>query len=98
MDTTKLTTDELRALLDEEKIPVQAKETKHDPYAMDDAMDDAMDYENGITEAIRRAVRGLSAYDGYLAGMVIRNVWQAWDLKSAHLFLHLLMEEMKHDD
>lgn len=94
MDTARLTTDEWGALLDEEKIPVQAKETKHDPYAMDDAMD----YENGITEAIRRAVSGLSAYDGYLAGMVIRNVWQARDLKSAHLFLHLLMEEMKHDD
>ena len=85
METAKLSAEEWGDLLDEEKMPVQKHEQK--PKA-----------EPCLDDVIRDAVRGLSGYDGYLVGMVIRNVWQARDIGLAYIYLAELLAEKGHDD
>ena len=84
METGKLTADEWGALLDDEKIPVQIQEQK--PKA-----------EPSVDDVIREAVRGLSGYEGFLVGMVIRNVWQARDIGLAYIYFTELLAEKGHD-
>ena len=102
MEREKLTQDEWDALLDDDKIPVQTKQQKRD-----DPVDHPAHYTAGgveCIEAIRAAVKGLSAFDGYLAGNVIKYVWRpAWkggveDLRKARWYLDRLTEEMSHAD
>lgn len=98
----KLSEKEWEALLDEEKMPAQNplhKEDTHDP------VEHPAHYTAGEVEcidAIRAAVTGLSAFDGYLAGNVIKYVWRHAhkggdvDLRKARWYLDRLIGEMSH--
>jgi len=101
MDVAKLTPDEWDSLLDEEKIPFPTEK----PKLKDDAVNHPAHYTAGGIEcidAIRAAVKGLSAFDGYLAGNVIKYVWRhaykggATDLRKARWYLDRLITEMDH--
>ena len=103
METHKLSADEWNALLDDEKMPM-AETPKHDGH---DPVNHPAHYTAGGIEcidAIRAAVKGLSAFDGYLAGNVIKYVWRHAhkggdvDLRKARWYLDRLIEEMSHAD